>query len=97
MGAERDAKRRRVHTSRGACKPISEGTERLVRARTWSIGSRDSSSGYESSSTFHVEKLVRVKRVFMAMSKGDAHHALPLVSVWLAVVYMWLNVFFFSF
>ncbi len=81
MGVGRDAKRRRGQTSRRACNPITEGTERLGRARTWSIGSRDSSSGYESSSTFYVEGLVRVRRVFMAMSKDDALQALPLVSV----------------
>ncbi len=85
MGVERDAKRRRGTTSRRACNPISEGTRRLGRARTWSIGSRDSSSGYESNSNFYEEDLVRVRRVFMAMRKEDAYQALPLVSVCLAV------------
>ncbi len=85
MEVERGEKRRRGTTSRRACNPISEGTGRLGKTRTWSIGSRDSSSGYESSSNFCADDLVRVRRVFIAMSKEDAHHALPLVSVCLAV------------
>ncbi len=82
MMAEGDAKRRRGATSKNAINRISEnriGQSR--RARSWSIGSIDSNNGYESSSNFCSGDLVRVRRVFMAMSKEDAYRALPLVSI----------------